>query len=297
MSLIPEPDYTATFESVWTLMQENARFLADLSQNIKETEQIVKANSLKTAENDHEMEEIKQIVKANSLKTAEIDRQIADVKQIVEANSLKTAENDHEIEEIKQIVKANSLKTAEIDRQIADVKQIVETNSLKTAEIDRQMAKTDRQITRLEKQMGDLHNRFGEIAEHLVAPGIAKRFNELGYHFGLRHDRGVIIPDATTGRTLTEIDFVLENQTFIVAIEIKTKPTEKDISHHIKRMEIFRQSIAKINDQRKILGGIAGAIFEENMKQATRDAGMFVIAQSGDTMQIEVPEDFKPKEW
>jgi hypothetical protein len=174
---------------------------------------------------------------------------------------------------------------------------LMQENARYLAELSQKMAKTDRQITRLEKQMGDLHNRFGEIAEHLVAPGIAKRFNELGYHFGLRHDKGVIILDATTGRTLTEIDFVLENQEFIAAIEIKTKPTEKDIPHHIKRLEIFRQSLAKMNDRRKIIGGIAGAIFEENVKQATRDAGMFVITQSGDTMQIEVPEDFKPKEW
>jgi len=31
--------------------------------------------------------------------------------------------------------------------------------------------------------MEGLHNSFGEMAEHLVAPGIYKRFNELGYHF------------------------------------------------------------------------------------------------------------------
>ncbi|MDR1385786.1 MAG: hypothetical protein LBJ67_18335, partial [Planctomycetaceae bacterium] len=94
-----------------------------------------------------------------------------------------------------------------------------------------------------------------------------------------------------------EIDFVLENQEFIAAVEVKTKPTKKDIPHHIKRLEILRQSRAKINDQRKIIGGIAGAIFRNDVKQATIDAGMFVITQSGDTMQIEVPENFKPKEW
>jgi hypothetical protein len=37
------------------------------------------------------------------------------------------------------------------------------------------MKKTDRKI-------GELSNRFGELAEHLVAPGIARRFNARGLH-------------------------------------------------------------------------------------------------------------------
>jgi len=44
--------------------------------------------------------------------------------------------------------------------------------------------KTERIVRRNSKQMGDLHRRFGQLAEHLVAPNIHKRFNELGYHFG-----------------------------------------------------------------------------------------------------------------
>ncbi|MDR1637870.1 MAG: hypothetical protein LBR93_11105, partial [Treponema sp.] len=36
---------------------------------------------------------------------------------------------------------------------------------------------TARTVDRVGKQMGDLNNRFGELAEHLVAPGIIRRFN------------------------------------------------------------------------------------------------------------------------
>jgi len=50
-------------------------------------------------------------------------------------------------------------------------------------ETARQMKETDRKIARVSKQMGDLHNSFGEMAEHLVAPSIEERFNELGFHF------------------------------------------------------------------------------------------------------------------
>jgi predicted GTPase len=43
-----------------------------------------------------------------------------------------------------------------------------------------------------------------------------------------------------------------------------------------------------------ILGAIAGAVFEDNVKDAARDAGFYVIEQSGDTMKIEIPEGWKP---
>jgi len=43
--------------------------------------------------------------------------------------------------------------------------------------------------------MGGLHNSFGEMAEHLVAPGIVERFNNLGYHFDGIADRGFTILD------------------------------------------------------------------------------------------------------
>jgi len=48
---------------------------------------------------------------------------------------------------------------------------------------------------------------------------------------------------------------------------------------------------------KRILGAIAGAIFDDDVKKAALEAGFFVIGQSGDTMKIEIPEGFKPREW
>jgi hypothetical protein len=50
-----------------------------------------------------------------------------------------------------------------------------------------------------------LSNRFGELAEHLVAPGIKSRFNELGYRFDMVATRGGEIVGAD-GKVKTEID-------------------------------------------------------------------------------------------
>jgi hypothetical protein len=157
--------------------------------------------------------------------------------------------------------------------------------------------KTERTVNRVGKQMGELHNRFGELAEHLVAPGIIKRFNELGYHFDDTIAERVRILDRTGQKILTEIDLLLENGEYSIAVEVKTRPAEKDVAHQERRLEILREHKNRRNDGRKIRGAIAGAVFPQEVKDAVLAAGLYVIEQSGDTMMINVPDDFSPREW
>jgi len=161
--------------------------------------------------------------------------------------------------------------------------------------LDRQLEESKRLIDRNGRQMGGLHRKFGKLAEHLVAPGIAKRFNELGYRFAGIAPRGYKIVE--NEKVKTEIDILLENGETIIAVEVKVTPAIKDIEHHIRRLEILREHKQKLKDNRKILGAIAGAIYEDDVKEAVCEAGFFVIEQSGDTMKIDMPEGFVPKEW
>ena len=154
----------------------------------------------------------------------------------------------------------------------------------------------DRMVRRSNKQLGELHRRFGQLAEHLVAPNIYKRFNERGYHFNMYASKGARIDDEN-GRARTEIDILLENGETLMAVEVKAKPAVKDVEHHIRRLEILREFRCGLNDNRKIQGAIAGAIFGTAEKKATIEAGLYVIEQSGDTMRIDVPEGFVPREW
>jgi len=156
--------------------------------------------------------------------------------------------------------------------------------------------KVDRQIEILSKQMGGLHNSFGELAEHLVAPGIVERFNSLGYHFNGIANRGFVILD-DKGDLKTEIDILLENGDYVIVVEVKSNVRKKDIEHHIKRLEILREHRNKYNDPRKIRGAIAGAVFYPSIKEMALAEGFYVLEQSGDTMKMDLPEDFKPKEW
>jgi hypothetical protein len=163
---------------------------------------------------------------------------------------------------------------------------------------ERSRKENDRVIKDLSAQMGGLHRSFGELAEHLVAPGIASRFNERGYHFDSIATKGGEIYDEGRKRILTEIDLLLENGEYLIAVEVKSKPTEKDIGHHIWRLELLKDRLEKRQEKpKRIMGAIAGAVFPQGLKEAVIEAGLYVIEQSGDTMRISVPEGFKPREW
>ena len=174
----------------------------------------------------------------------------------------------------------------ESDRKMQETDRLMKENA-------RRQRETDRQMKELGRRMGDLHNRFGEIAEHLVAPGIASRFNEMGHHFSGIAPNGYVIRDEQ-GKIKTEIDMLLENGKSIMAVEVKTRPRIQDIEHHVKRMEIIREHRNRYGDTRTIYGAIAGAVFGKQEKQTAIEAGFYVIEQSGDTMQITVPDGFVP---
>jgi len=184
----------------------------------------------------------------------------------------------------------------EVWASLMETRQLINEVSESQKETDRQIKETEQIVKENSKQIGGLHRSFGELAEHMVAPGIAKRFNELGFKFDSIADGNVKILDKK-GETKTEIDLLLENGEYMIAVEVKSRPAAKDMEHHTRRLEILRDFRRKKNDSRKILGAIAGAIFGKAEKKAALDAGFYVLEQSGDTMKMDVPKGFVPREW
>ena len=169
----------------------------------------------------------------------------------------------------------------ETDRKFQETRaQIMETRE--------QMKDTDRRI-------GELGNRFGELAEHLVAPNIKEKFNELHFSFE-QVSRNIQISDASR-RSIAEADILLENSRLVMVVEVKAKPIQKDVDEHINRIEILRNRAHARNDVRKFQGAIAGAIMIDAVRDYAHKAGFYVIEQTGDTVKITIPEGFKAREW
>ena len=147
-----------------------------------------------------------------------------------------------------------------------------------------------------ERIVGKLGNRFGELVEHLVAPNIRKKFNEMGFCF-TKSAMDVEISDPRNPKTDTEVDILLENGDIVVAVEVKSKPKEKDVNHHVKRMEILRRHADDKQDKRRYQGAIAGAVMSDAVRRYILKKGFYVIEQTGETVRINIPPEFKAREW
>jgi hypothetical protein len=179
----------------------------------------------------------------------------------------------------------------ETTRQIKEMQQ----------ETARQMQETDRTITKMNRDLnqaiGKLSNRFGELIEHLVSPNLLEKFTALNYPFSKINTR-VKYKDPNTGKILAEVDVLLENGDFMLAVEIKADPSREDVNDHVKRMEILRAYADARNDKRRYIGAIAGGIVGDDVKNYALKTGFYVIEQSGDTVNItDTPDSWKPKAW
>ncbi|MDR0656454.1 MAG: hypothetical protein LBG22_09090 [Treponema sp.] len=160
---------------------------------------------------------------------------------------------------------------------------------------DRQMRETDRKMQETDRKISKLGSKLGDLVEELIFPNILEKFNKLGYGFG-RVATNVRYQDPR-GEYSAEVDILLENGDVVLAVEVKTTLTNNDVRDHLQRMEKLRGYADEHRDTRKLLGAVAGAIASQEVKDFAVKSGFFVLEQSGDTIRISVPEDFKPRKW
>lgn len=161
------------------------------------------------------------------------------------------------------------------------------------------MKETDRRMDELwkktNKTLGDLGLRFGEIVEHLIAPNLIEKFNDIGFDFRTASSNRKFYD--IKHQEIAEVDVLLENTNIVMAVEAKSKLLASHVQDHIERMDILREYADEHNDRRVWLGAVGGAVLATDARKAALKAGFYLIEQSGDTMMISVPEGFKPKEW
>jgi hypothetical protein len=162
-------------------------------------------------------------------------------------------------------------------------------------QIKEMSTETDRKIKETSRAVGNLGNKLGLVVEHLVLANIREKFNQIGYGFS-KTASNVIIEDPDR-KIAMEIDAMLENGDYALAIEVKTQLNVSHVDEHVERMEKLRRYADERRDGRRFLGAVAGAVVGENVKRYAQKRGFYVIQQSGDTVTVETPEGFKPREW
>ena len=183
----------------------------------------------------------------------------------------------------------------ETDRKFQELSRKMEETDRMMKETAQSMKETDRRMKETDRKIGELSNRFGELAEHLVVPSIKEKFNELNFTFE-QVSQNIEITDMS-GHCLAEIDILLENGDTVIAVEVKAKPNQKDVDIHAERMEVLRRRADARNDTRKFQGAIAGAIMTNEVRNYVHKTVFYAIEQTGETVKINIPKNFKPREW
>jgi len=209
-------------------------------------------------------------------------------------------------EHLKTVMDGVSAKLREVaesqketDKQIKKLSRETDMKLKEVSESQKEAAEqikeTGRQMKETNKRFGDLTNRFGELAEHLVVPGIKEKFNALDFNFTYTSENAQI--SGTSRDRAAEVDILLESLDTVMAVEVKSKPTEEDVAKHIDRMDVLRRRADDRKDTRTYMGAIAGAIMSQGVRECIVQNGFYAIEQSGDTMKIDVPPGFVAREW
>lgn len=156
----------------------------------------------------------------------------------------------------------------------------------------RQMRETDRKLQETTKNVDSLTGKWGKFVEGLAAPAAERLFRDRGIRVGRVYQRARARKDGEG----MEIDVLAVDGEHAVFIEVKSTLDIEDIQEHIERMEKFKTLFPESAD-RKAVGALAGIVIDEGVDRYAYRNGLFVITQSGDTVQVMNDEKFVPKEW
>jgi hypothetical protein len=207
----------------------------------------------------------------------------------------QTMRQGFDFEEFMAGMRELKKRQEETARQMEETDRQMKETDRQMKETDRQMKETDRQMKETDRKISSLGSRLGELVEEIIFPNILEKFNKLGYIFGKAATR--VLYQDPRGAYVAEVDILLENGDTVLAVEVKTHLTENDVRDHLQRMEKLRLYADGHGDKRKLLGAVAGGIASKGVKAFAVKSGFFVLEQSGDTVRISVPGDFKPREW
>ena len=177
-----------------------------------------------------------------------------------------------------------------------DVLNLFRETDRKFQETDRwlreQARETDRKLKLVTTAIGDLGNRLGEFVEGLVKPAVVRLFQERGIsvhevHPGVEVDRN--------GERL-EIDLLAVDDAAAVLVEVKSKLSQADVDEHLERLGKFKRLMPRYADVRAY-GAVAAMVLPDEVGRYAYRRGLFVLAQTGDSVTILNDERFQPRAW
>jgi len=153
---------------------------------------------------------------------------------------------------------------------------------------------TDRLFKDLSRKLGDLGGRLGDFVEAMVEPALVELFKARGIK--VHHTMRNMISRDDEGRVLAEIDLLVVNSDTAIVVECKSHLSVDDVNDHLERIAGFKTHWSHYANYR-VLGAVAGMVVPHQVGRYAYRKGLFVLAQSGDTVTIRNDGNFIPQAW
>lgn len=195
-------------------------------------------------------------------------------------------------EEIWEILRKLALSSEQAEHRMSETDRQMKETDRKMQETDRQMKETDRKLKEVTVAIGRLGNCLGEFVEEMVRPAVVRLFQQ----------RGIAVHQVYRGAyaerdgEAMEIDLLVVNGTDAVLVEVKSELKTDDVKEHVSRLQRFKRLCPQYAGFR-VMGAVAAMVVPEDSARFAYRQGLFVLAQSGDTVAIRNDEAFQPGIW
>jgi predicted AAA+ superfamily ATPase len=170
-----------------------------------------------------------------------------------------------------------------------DVWAMFQETDKKFQETAKRFKETEKLVKALSANVGGLNRSLGELIETLMAARLWEKFPQYNFEAASRR---IQILDKNK-RIVTEVDVMLVNTKWNMAVEVKREPTVNDITHHLRRMELLRKYRHEELKDKKLLGAIAGGVVSADVRDFAHKSGLYVLELNGEQVSLlESPKDF-----
>ncbi len=180
-------------------------------------------------------------------------------------------------------------------KSITELKESIIEQNKSFTKTELAIDRLTKQITRTEKQVGEITDTLGKYVEEHVRPKAISEFKKFGVFLNESHQRVTNVEGL--GEKSYEIDLLLVNTEYAVAVECKSKLKIDDINEHLLRLDKIRNNPTKGLKDVKIIGAVAGMIVPKNVLDYAIKKGLFVFVPTGETVKIANEKSFKFKTW
>ena len=231
-------------------------------------------------------DEVWQLLRELIAAQKETEKGFQETKQRFQETDQRFQETDQRFQETEKLLKQQAQETEQL------LKQQAQETDHQIQELSQEIGRLSQQIGRVNQQISALGGKWGRFVENMVAPACETLFLERGISI---HEVSQRRRRRLNGDTL-EVDVLVENESQILAVEVKSSLGVEDVKEFVKDLGEFKRFFPEYSNK-ELYGAVAGIEIEDSADKYAFRQGLFVLAQSGETMTILNNESFKPRVW